>query len=137
MHRHEVLAQHLAGVPLFDGLSKKQLRMISQVSTPLEQPAGALLIQEGNVGQEFIVVIEGEIEIRQGERVIGVYGPGSYVGEIALLEKRPRTATVVAKTPVKLEVIAKREFDALLREVPELSQKVKATAAQRLADIER
>ena len=67
--------------------------------------------------------------------MISEHGPGTYVGEIALLEQRPRTATVVAKTAVKLEVIGQREFAGLLEEVPELSETVKATAAaHRLAD---
>ncbi len=135
MHRHDVLDKHLATVPLFQNLSKKQLRLISQLATELEEPAGTVLIQEGKPGHEFIIVIEGEIEVRHGERVIGAYGPGSYVGEIALLEHRPRTATVVAKTPVKLEVVAEREFAGLLVEFPELSDMVRATAAQRLAEV--
>jgi CRP-like cAMP-binding protein len=134
MHRHEVLDEHLATVPLFAGLSKKQLRLISQLATELEEPAGTVLIQEGKTGHEFLVVIEGTIEVRQGDRVVGEHGPGSYVGEIALLEHRPRTATVVATTPVKLEVIGQREFAGLLDEVPELSQQIKATAAERLAN---
>ena len=135
MQRHDVLDKHLATVPLFQNLSKKQLRLISQLATELEEPAGTVLIHEGKAGHEFIVVIEGEIEVRHGERVIGEHGPGTYVGEIALLEHRPRTATVVAKTPVKLEVIGQREFASLLEDVPELSQQVKATAAQRLAEV--
>jgi len=134
MHRHDVLDKHLATVPLFHDLSKKQLRLISQLATELEEPAGTVLIEEGKPGHEFIVIIEGEIEVRHGERVIGEHGPGTYVGEIALLEHRPRTATVVAKTPVKLEVIGQREFAGLLQEVPELSQQVTATAARRLAE---
>ena len=135
MQRHDVLDKHLATAPLFQNLSKKQLRLISQLATELEEPPGTVLIQEGKPGHEFIIVIEGEIEVRHGELVIGEYGPGSYVGEIALLEHRPRTATVVAKTPVMLEVIAQREFAGLLAEVPELSDKVRATAAQRLAEV--
>ena len=134
MHRHDVLDKHLATVPLFQQLSKKQLRLVSELATELDEPAGTVLIQEGKPGHEFIVVIEGEIEIRHGERVISEHGAGSYVGEIALLEHRPRTATVVAKTPVKLEVIGQREFAGLLQEVPELSQQVTATAARRLAE---
>jgi CRP-like cAMP-binding protein len=135
MHRHDVLDKHLATVPLFHDLSKKQLRLISQLATELDEPAGTVLIQEGKPGHEFIVVIEGEIEIRQHDRVIGEHGAGSYVGEIALLEHCPRTATVVAKTPVRLEVIGQREFSGLLAEVPELSRQVKATAARRLAEV--
>ncbi len=134
MHRHDVLDNHLATMPLFQDLSKKQLRLISQLATQLEEPAGTVLIQEGKAGHEFIVVIEGEIEVRQGERLIGEYGPSTYVGEIALLEHRPRTATVVTKTPVKLEVIGQREFAALLVEVPQIAERVKTTAARRLAE---
>ena len=63
-------------------------------------------------------------------------GAGSYVGEIALLDHRPRTATVVAKTPVAIEVIGQREFAGLLAEVPELSQQLLATVARRLADLD-
>jgi len=59
------------------------------------------------------------------------------VGEIALLDHRPRTASVVAKTPVTLEVIGQRELAGLLAEVPELSQQLLAAAARRLADLEQ
>ena len=134
MHRHDVLDKHLATVPIFQNLSKKQLRLISELATELDEPAGTVLIQEGNPGHEFIIVIEGEIEVRHGERVIGEYGPGSYVGEARAPRAPSRTATVVATTPVRLEIIAQREFAWLLQKFPELSQKVKETAAQRVAD---
>ena len=136
MHRHKVLDEHLAHVPLFVGLSKKQLRLISQLATELEEPAGTVLIEQGEVGHEFIVVVQGQIEVSQGGRVVGEHGPGSYVGEIALLEQRPRTARVIAKTPVKLEVINQREFAGLLDEMPELAQQVRAVAADRIAKAE-
>ena len=135
-HRHDDLDEHLAAVPLFEGLSKKQLRLISQLATELEEPAGTVLIHEGKTGHEFIVVVEGEIEVTQDGRVLGEHGPGSYVGEIALLEHRPRTATVVAKTPVKLEVIGQREFAGLLEEMPALAPQVRTTASRRLASAE-
>jgi CRP-like cAMP-binding protein len=136
MNRHDRLDEHLARVPLFEGLSKKQLRLISQLATELDEPAGTVLIEEGKVGHEFIVLVEGEIEVTQGGRELGRQGPGTYVGEIALLEHRPRTATVVATTPVKLEVIGQREFAGLLEELPDLSKQVNATAARRLASVE-
>jgi CRP-like cAMP-binding protein len=134
MHRHDVVAKHLASVPLFQQLSKKQLRLISGLATQIDEPAGCVLIEEGKAGHEFILVLEGEIEIRHGERVIGEHGAGDFVGEIALLEHCPRTASVVAKTPVRVEVIGEREFAALLHEVPELSERVKAIAERRLAE---
>jgi CRP-like cAMP-binding protein len=136
MDRHEGIDEQLAQVPLFSGLSKKELRLISQLATYLEEPAGTVLTAEGRPGHEFIIVLDGEIEVRQGSKVIAVRGPGSYVGEIALLDHRPRTATVVAKTPVKISVIGQREFAGLLAEVPELSQQLLATVARRLSDLD-
>ena len=126
----------LEKIPLFQGLSKKQLRDISGLATRLNEPAGAELTKEGKVGRELIIVLEGEIEIRAGDRVVATRGPGTYVGEIALLDNRPRTATVVAKTPVVIEVIGQREFRSLLAGAPELSEEIMSTMAQRLAELD-
>ena len=137
MDRQDRIDEQLAQVPLFQGLPKKALRLISQLATYLEEPAGAVLTQEGKAGHEFIIVLEGEVEIRQGDRVVATRGPGSYVGEIALIDQRPRTATVIAKTPVSIEVIGQREFAGLLAEVPDLSRQLLAAVARRLADLDR
>jgi CRP/FNR family transcriptional regulator, cyclic AMP receptor protein len=134
MDRHAWIDERLATVPLFEGLSKKQLRRVSVLMTPLDLPAGKVLTREGQPGYEFVIVLEGEVEVRQGDRVVATRGPGEYVGEIALLDKRPRTATVVATTPVSVEVLSRREFMSLLVEAPELSEQILATMAQRLAD---
>jgi CRP-like cAMP-binding protein len=134
--RHERIEEQLARVPLFEGLSKKELRLVAQLSTYLEEPAGAVLTREGETGHEFIIVLDGEVEVTRGDEVIAKRGPGTYVGEIALLDHRPRTATVVAKTPVKLEVIGQREFAGLMAEVPEISQKLLPAMAKRLADLD-
>ena len=134
--RHVWIDEHLAAVPLFEGLSKQQLRRISRLMTRLDWPAGKVLTREGEQGDEFVIVLEGEVEVRQGDRVVATRGPGEYVGEIALLDKRPRTATVVATTPVLVEVLSRREFMSLLAEAPELSEQILATVAQRLADLD-
>jgi CRP/FNR family cyclic AMP-dependent transcriptional regulator len=133
---HGKTEEWLAKVPLFNGLSKKQLREVSSLTTQLNEPAGTELTKEGRIGNEFIIVLEGEIEIRRGDDVVATRGPGSYVGEIALLDNRPRTATVVAKTPVVIEVIGRREFRSLLADAPELQQEIMTTMAQRLAELE-
>jgi CRP/FNR family transcriptional regulator, cyclic AMP receptor protein len=136
MDRQARIEEQLQQVPLFSSLSKKEIKQISQLATPLDQPAGAVLVQEGKIGHEFIIVLEGEIEIRKGDQVIATRGPGSYIGEIALLDHRPRTATVVATTPVSIEVIGQREFAEMLIEQPELSQQLLATVARRLSDLD-
>jgi len=133
---HGKTEEWLAQVPLFNGLSKKQLREVSSLATRLDEPAGTLLTKEGRVGNEFIIVLEGEIEVRKGDEVVATRGPGSYVGEIALIDNRPRTATVIAKTPVVIEVIGRREFRTLLADAPELQAEIMNTMAQRLAELE-
>ncbi len=136
MDRQARIEEQLAQVPLFSSLSKKEIRQISQLATPLDEPAGTVLVKEGKVGHEFIIVLEGEIEVRKGDQVIATRGPGSYIGEIALIDHRPRTATVVATTPVSIEVIGQREFAELLLEMPELAQQILATVARRLSDLD-
>jgi CRP/FNR family cyclic AMP-dependent transcriptional regulator len=136
MHRRDWIDEQLAGVPLLAGLSKKQLRRISSLMTRIDRPAGQVLTTQGEPGFEFFIVLEGEVEVRQGDRVIATRRAGEYVGEIALLDRRPRTATVVAATPVSLEVLNRRELVSLLTQTPELSEQILATMAQRLADTE-
>lgn len=136
MDRHAWIDQRLAEVPLFQGLSKKQLRHVSSLATQISRPEGTVLTEEGDVGHEFMIVLEGEIEVRRGDRVVATRGPGTYFGEIALVDRTPRTATVVATSPVVLEVIGEREFSGMLVEVPELAEKIDVTKAERLAELD-
>jgi CRP-like cAMP-binding protein len=136
MDRHAYIDERLAQIPLFQGLSKKELRRISGLATRLEEPAGKVLTKEGQQGYEFIIVLEGEVEVRQHGEVIAKRGAGDYFGEIALLDNRPRTATVVATTPVVIEVIERREFLGLVAENPEIGQAIMATMAQRLEQLD-
>lgn len=125
----------LAKVPLFEGLSKKHLRQVASLATRLDEPADKALTKEGQRGMEFIVILDGEVEVRRGDEVIATRGPGDYVGEIALVEDVPRTATVVTKTPATIEVIGRQEFSTLLADEPEIAAKIKETAAKRLAEL--
>jgi CRP/FNR family cyclic AMP-dependent transcriptional regulator len=123
----------LAKVPLFEGLSKKHLQQVSNLATRIDAAAGKVLTTEGDRGAEFILILDGEVEVRRGDEVIATRGAGDYIGEIALIEHQPRTATVVATTPVVLDVIGQREFNTLMHDEPEIAEKVKATAAERIA----
>jgi CRP-like cAMP-binding protein len=128
--------EYLAKVPLFKDLSKKHLQRIAQLTTRLDLPAGKELTHEGEFGHEFLIVLEGEVEVRHGDKVIAERGAGEYFGEIALLDHRPRTATVVAKTPVTVEVIGQREFATLLADEPEVAAQLMSTMAQRLSELD-
>jgi CRP-like cAMP-binding protein len=124
----------LARVPLFKDLSKKHLRRVRSLATRVDVAPGRVLAREGGAGHEFVVVLEGDVEVRQGDDMIATCGAGEYFGEISLIEHRPRTATVVATSPAVLDVIGQRDFAELLAEEPAIAEQIRATAAQRLDD---
>lgn len=126
----------LAEVGLFRDLSSRQRRRIAGLMTRLDEPAGTVLTREGAPGAEFVIVLEGAVEVRHDERVVKTLGPGDYIGEIALLRHQPRTATVVATTPVVIEVLGRREFATLLADNPELANQLLTAMADRLAELD-
>jgi CRP-like cAMP-binding protein len=123
----------LTHVPLFADLSRRQLNFVAQLSTSLDLPAGAVLARQGSIGAEFFVVLQGQVEVVRSGDLVATRGPGSPLGEIALLGALPRTATLVTQTPVHARVASQREFAGLLAEVPEISQRLHAIMAERLA----
>jgi CRP/FNR family transcriptional regulator, cyclic AMP receptor protein len=118
--------------PLFEHCSKKDLKQIALITDELEMPAGRVLIQEGERGREFFVLVSGEAEVRRKGRKVATLGPGSFFGEMALLSKVPRTATVTAVSDVDLLVITDRAFVDLLDRVPEIWLKVARALADRV-----
>jgi len=126
----------LSEVPLFNGLSKKHMRALAGLVTPVAVKAGREFMHEGEIGREFFIVISGEAQILRGGEVIAVRGPGDFFGEIALLLDRPRTASVVAQTDMQLEVIERRDFKVYLSDHPELHEPLLTAAAHRVAELE-
>ena len=137
MARQESTDERLARIPLFEGLSKKQLSQVSSLMTPLDLKAGKVLARQGEVGREFLILLEGQVEVVRDGKIIAVRGPGDFIGEIALLATRPRTATVTARTDVVVEVLNRGEFASLLAKAPELSSQIMVTMARRLAALDR
>lgn len=122
----------IRGLPLFELCSKRDLRRIAALADERELDAGTELIREGEPGSEFYVVVEGDIDVRRGKRRVTQLGSGSFVGEIALLSRSPRTATVVATTPLRVLAIEGRDFVELLDSLPELWLKVARALADRV-----
>jgi CRP-like cAMP-binding protein len=124
----------LKGVPLFEGLSRKELVRLERVCEDLEVEPGKVLCKEGEIGHEFFVIVDGKVQVtRQGRRV-ATQGGGDFLGEIALVTEMPRTATVTAETPVRLFVLTRREFHAVLDQNPKVERKVLRALARRLAE---
>jgi CRP/FNR family transcriptional regulator, cyclic AMP receptor protein len=122
----------IRNLPLFELCSKRDLRRIAALAVERSVDAGTELISEGEPGTEFYVVVDGEIDVRRKGRRVGRLGAGSYVGEIALLSRSPRSATVLAATPLRVLVISGHEFVELLDNLPELWLKVARTLADRV-----
>ena len=127
--------QALKGAPLFEGLSRKELAQLARVSEDLEVEPGTVLCKEGDIGHEFFVIIDGKVKITRKGRRVSVRGGGDFVGEIALIEDVPRTATVTAETPVRLFVLTRKDFRHLLDEQPSVERKVMRALARRLAEV--
>jgi CRP-like cAMP-binding protein len=125
----------LKRAPLFEDFSRKELTALARVSEDLEVSAGTVLCREGETGQEFFVIVEGDTEItKRGKPVANRVG-GDFIGEIALLEKIPRTATVKATTPLRLFVLTGPDFRRLVDENPKLERKIMSALAKRLAEL--
>ena len=120
-------------VPLFSKLSAKNLREVAGVADEIDLPAGKTLTKEGERGREFFVLLEGNADVRQKGSMISTLGPGDFLGEIALVTKLPRTATVTTTSPVRALVITDRDFNGLLMRSPQIGQGVLQALGERLA----
>jgi len=123
-------------VPLFEHCSKKDLQRIAELADELPLSAGRVLIEEGERGREFFVLVDGTVDVRRKGRKVTTLGPGDFFGEMALLSRAPRAATVTAATDVTVLVISDRAFVDLLDRMPELWVKVARALAERVSDNE-
>jgi CRP/FNR family transcriptional regulator, cyclic AMP receptor protein len=130
----DVKLDHLANVRLFSSLNKKELRLVGRASDEITVKAGSELVKEGSVGHEFFLILSGQATVRRNGRKVATLGPGNYFGEMALLDRGPRSATIVADSDMSLVVIGQREFLGVLEEVPEVARKLLVSMATRLRD---
>jgi CRP-like cAMP-binding protein len=134
MPRHDAFLSHLAEVPLFSALSKKELGLVARRAEDVKVDPGRVLVTEGSTGSEFFVIIDGTAKVSRRGRKGATLGPGAAFGELALLDRAPRNATVTAETPMELVVLGQREFGGIIDEVPGFSRKLLAGMARRLRE---
>jgi CRP/FNR family transcriptional regulator, cyclic AMP receptor protein len=123
----------IRGVPLFARCSRSEIAEVAKIADEIDVPAGKVLTREGDRGREFFVLLEGAADVRRGSRKLNTLGPGDFFGEIALVSRSPRTATVTATTPSRLLVITGSSFRALLDHSPTIQLRVLEALADRLA----
>jgi len=130
----DAFIDHLQQVPMFSACSKRDLQLVARRAEDVRVAAGKVLVNEGETGHEFFVILDGTARVtRRGKRV-ATLGPGSAFGELALLDKAPRNATVIAETPMELVVLGQREFAGIIDEVPGFARKLLAGMASRLRE---
>lgn len=127
----------LATVPLFARLGRKELGRLGQLADEVEVGLDRVLTEQGETGHEFFIVLDGRLMVLEGRTPIATLGPGDFFGEIALLDGRPRTATVRSEGITRLLVVGHREFHALMDEFPSVRTAVLEAVADRLRNAER
>ncbi len=122
----------LGRVPLFAGLDRRGLQEIGRLAEEVDLPAGTVLMREGQVGHEFFLIVDGNVRVERGGRLIHVSGPGDFLGEIALVDGGPRSATATAEGPVRALVLGQREFHSVLERHPQIQLQVLKALAKRV-----
>ena len=126
--------EQLAQVRLFSACNKKELGLIGRASDEVRVPAGRVLFEQGKPGFEFYLVLDGEVAVKRNNKKVATLGTGGSFGELALLTRLPRNATVEATKDSNLLVLGQREFSGLLDEVPGMAHKLLSSMAQRLSE---
>jgi CRP-like cAMP-binding protein len=122
----------LKRVPLFAELSKRDLEEVAKIADELDFKEGKNLTTEGAAGREFFVIVEGTAEVSRGRRKLRTLSDGDFFGEISLITKLPRTATVTTVSPLRALVVTDRSFRSLLRSQPGIQTKVLSALGERL-----
>lgn len=126
----------LKRVPLLAGLGSRELEEVGRLVDEIDLPAGRELTQEGKSGGEFFMIVDGSVRVERGGRLLREMGAGEFLGEIALIDNGPRTATATTATPVRLFVIAHRQFHSLLDRFPGIQAQVLNALATRVRHLE-
>ncbi len=129
--------EHLRNVPLFAGLSKKELEKLARASDEVKMTAGSLIVDQGQTGREAFVLLDGTVTVKRNGRKVTTLGPGDVLGEMSLLDHGPRTATVVCDTDCTMLVLEQRHFIGVLDDLPGLGVKLLETLAGRIRELDR
>jgi CRP/FNR family transcriptional regulator, cyclic AMP receptor protein len=125
--------EHLAAVPLFSRCTKSQLKEIGRVADELTLPEGSVLTRQGDVGAQLFVIVGGTATVTRDGQEIAKVGTGDFVGELAVLSRTPRNATVTAETALDVLVLTPAGFSQLLDDIPGLAKHVLYEVVGRLA----
>lgn len=127
----------IASVPIFESLSKRHLKKVAGLTSTVEFGAGDTVIQEGEPGDSFFVAVSGQAKVISGGKTIHRLIPGDHFGEISLLDGRPRSASVVAETPMSLLMVPRPAFLRLVKNDADLARALLASLARMVRRVDR
>jgi CRP/FNR family transcriptional regulator, cyclic AMP receptor protein len=131
--QREVTAQ-LAKVPMFSECTRREVQAIARAAKEVSHPEGHVIAREGDRGVGFFLILEGSAKVSIGGKARARLGPGDFFGEIALLDRGPRTATVTSTSPIRLVGITAWVFRGLLEEHPSIALTMLEVVARRLRE---
>jgi CRP-like cAMP-binding protein len=129
--------QYLAQVPLFSSCSTRDLGKIAKAADRINMVAGTTIITQGTAGKQAFVLLSGSATVKRNGKKIATVQAGAIVGELSLLDRGSRTATVVCDTDCELLVVDARHLFAVIDEVPAMAHKLLAALATRIRDLDR
>jgi len=132
---HDRRAELLAGCPLFKGIDAEGLAKLADLSTPVDFPAGHVIARQGEIGTGFFVVVAGGVRVVRDGEVVARLGPGEFFGELSVLDRMPRNATVAAEVPTSCLALASWDFEKVLLEEPALTLAILRGVATRLREV--
>ena len=130
------IAYRFSPVPLFAECSKRELKQLCRAAVVEHRATGATLVTEGEPGTEAFVLLQGKCRVLRNGRRVGQVGPGGVIGELSMLNRAPRNATVVAETPLEVAILERRDFLALLESSPSIARKLLERLAARVQELD-
>ena len=134
--RVAVVHRHFASVPLFSTCSKRELRLLTKMAVVEPRASGATLVTQGETGTDAYVILQGECRVIRNGRRVGRIEAGGIVGELSMLNRAPRNATVIAESPLEVAILQQAQFFALLEHSPSISHKLLKSLAARIQELD-
>jgi CRP/FNR family transcriptional regulator, cyclic AMP receptor protein len=125
---------YLVHVPLFAGLTKRQVRAVAGASHTVRRPAGATVVTEGSDTHDLFIIVDGSVDVLRNGRRVARLGPGEFFGEVALFDPGPRTATVMTTSEVVALELSRRGLLETVATDPQISLRMMETLARRLRE---
>ncbi len=127
-------ALDLKSIWLFSSCTGSELRKIRSSLDEVVVPPGKVLVEEGRIGLEFFLIVSGTATVTRNGKKVATLGPGGYFGELSLLDRKPRSATVVSDTEMDVLVLSQRQFNSVLQSVPTIARKMLSAMANRVRE---